>query len=549
MSYSPIDTCKQIFDNLISNPQFGPLPKEARDSSENVKFNIGGLDDEKKLLFLPCPFKQVETISALKGIEGAVANSIGKLRYGVDQSIDVDLYHATFFLLMAYVASVDGYTKLEKEKVKKYLKDTDLFQAQSNSYRRMSANLYKTKDDKYYHIHGSLDASTTLNMIGLPAYSEINDYHKIIECIGNAVGKYTADELEKLNAQNKQAGTIALTQEEFLATPHGKTISSLPYLDCQKLENEDSSSPPAPFPSNGDQILSGFKVVELCRIIAGPTISRVLAEYGAEVIKVTSPNLPDVPFFQVDGNSGKKTTDLDLKTQKDREIFEELIKDADIIVDGFRTGALEKLGFGPKSFAQRGKNRGKGYVYISENCFGFEGEWAHRPGWQQIADCVSGLAWSQGKAMGNNEPIIPPFPMSDYGTGCMGAIAAMAGVYRRAIEGGSYWASTSLVQYDLLLMSQGQYPADIWADMRENSDPEFKKNRYYDSVDRISSTALKSITSQGHWESVQKNYVSEAYSPGFGGQCKVLKPVVKMSQTENRFNQVTRPNGYDEPHW
>ncbi|KAA8904635.1 hypothetical protein TRICI_005441 [Trichomonascus ciferrii] len=544
MTYSSIDTCKDIFNRLISDPSFLPLPKEALDLANKVRFSFG--ESEEGKLFLPCPFKQAETISALKGVEGTVANAVGKARFGTTQNVDIDMYHATFFLLMAYVASVDGYTKLDKEEVKKRLKDTDLFQAQSDPYRRMSANLYKTKDNKYYHIHGSLEASTTLKMIGLEPFTGITDYHKIIEIIGGAVAKFTADELEDLNAKNRQAGTIALTQEDFLNTPHGKLISSLPYIDCQKLP-EDNFSPPAPFPEKGDQILSGFKVVELCRIIAGPTIGRVLAEYGAEVIKVTSPNLPDVPFFQVDGNMGKKTTDLDLTTEKDRTTFEELIADADIILDGYRTGALEKLGFGPKSFAGRGKKRGKGYIYVSENCFGFQGEWAHRPGWQQIADCVSGLAWTQGKAMGRDEPIIPPFPMSDYGTGCMGAIAAMSAVLQRSQTGGSYWATTSLVQYDLLLMAQGQYPENVWKTIKDNCDPSFRDNRYYDSVDQISSSALKSIKSH-HLDALQQNYLLEAYSPGFG-ECKVLKPVVKMEKTPNRFNQVTRPNGYDEPKW
>ena len=72
-----------------------------------------------------------------------------------------------------------------------------------------------------------------------------------------------------------------------------------------KVEALESCSPPVPFPkvSHGSksQILSGIKVLELCRIIAGPAIGRALAEYGADVIKVTSPNLSDVPFFQVDG--------------------------------------------------------------------------------------------------------------------------------------------------------------------------------------------------------------------------------------------------------
>lgn len=100
--------------------------------------------------------------------------------------------------------------------------DTDLLQAQSNSYRRMSANLYETKQPgEYYHIHGSLEASTTLRMIGLePFRPDLNTHEEIVDCIESAVKKYTVDDLEQLNASNRQAGVPVLKYEEFLKTPH-----------------------------------------------------------------------------------------------------------------------------------------------------------------------------------------------------------------------------------------------------------------------------------------------------------------------------------------
>lgn len=86
---------------------------------------------------------------------------------------------------------------------------------------------------------------------------------------------------------------------------------------------------------------------------------------------------------------GKHAADLDLKTEEGRRQFEELLADVDVVVDGYRPDALEKLGYGPKALASLAEKRGKGIVYVNENCFGYEGEWASRPGWQQIADCVS----------------------------------------------------------------------------------------------------------------------------------------------------------------
>lgn len=100
--------------------------------------------------------------------------------------------------------------------------DTDLLQAQSNPYRRMSANLYETKrPGEYYHIHGSLEASTTLQMLGLePFRPDLADHSAIVDTIESKVKLHTIEELEELNLKNRQAGIPALKHEEFLQTQH-----------------------------------------------------------------------------------------------------------------------------------------------------------------------------------------------------------------------------------------------------------------------------------------------------------------------------------------
>lgn len=100
--------------------------------------------------------------------------------------------------------------------------DTDFLQAQSDPYRRMSANLYETKTPgAYYHIHGSLEASRTLNMIGLESFRpDLKEHEAIVSVIEPAVREYTVEELETLNAHNKQAGVPAYRHEDFLQTSH-----------------------------------------------------------------------------------------------------------------------------------------------------------------------------------------------------------------------------------------------------------------------------------------------------------------------------------------
>ena len=104
--------------------------------------------------------------------------------------------------------------------------DTDLLAAQSNGYRRMSANLYRTKNPgEFFHIHGSLEATTTLNMLGLDGHRpDLTDYEEIIKTIEHEVQKYTAAELEDMNRERRQAGVTAFKHEDFVKTPH---VSSL----------------------------------------------------------------------------------------------------------------------------------------------------------------------------------------------------------------------------------------------------------------------------------------------------------------------------------
>ncbi|KAE8152154.1 CoA-transferase family III domain-containing protein [Aspergillus avenaceus] len=548
--YSPVQEAGRIFSFLCDQAERLSFPSEVVSNKDAVSFN-----SSHDQVYYPIPFKETETLAALKGVEGSVAAAIANLRYGAQKrSVKVNLERATAFGCQAYMAKVDGLSKLDPE-VKKKLKDTDLLAAQSNGYRRMSANLYKTKNEgEFFHIHGSLEATTTLNMIGLDGHRPgLTDYEEIIKVIEGQVQKYSAAELEDMNKERRQAGVTAFKYEDFIKTPHGSHNVQQPPWKVSRLSGD---LPPTPFPTTGNgskKVLQGIKVLELCRIIAGPTVARILTEYGADVLKITSPSLSDVPFFQVDGNMGKHAADLDLKTDAGRRQFEELLADADVLVDGYRPGALEKLGYGPNALASLAEKRGKGIVYVNENCFGYEGEWASRPGWQQIADCVTGIAWAQGQFMGHSTPVVPPFPISDYGTGCMGAIAALTGLYLRARDGGSYHGKASLMHYDLLLFAVGKYSEDVQEKMRAAQPPEFFQLRHCDSVDRISSTVLKIMQTRFphlYTQSADQEPLTEKwYSKAYNADIEVVRPICEIEGVENKFDRASRPNGTDRASW
>lgn len=151
--------------------------------------------------------------------------------------------------------------------------------------------------------------------------------------------------------------------------------------------------------------------------------------------------------------------------------------------------------------------------------------------------------------MGLSEPVIPPFPISDYGTGAMGAIAALTGLYHRAVSGGSWHGKVSLMHYDLLLFSMGQYLDAVQDDLRSRQGVEFFKLRHNHSVDQISGTVLRSMRELYPWlfdgERGRERWVSGKWD----GELSVIKPVAKIEALEMSFQRASRPNGSDRPVW
>lgn len=154
--------------------------------------------------------------------------------------------------------------------------------------------------------------------------------------------------------------------------------------------------------------------------------------------------------------------------------------------------------------------------------------------------------------MGLDTPMVPPFPISDYGTGCMGAIAALSGLYHRAQTGGSYHAKASLMHYDLLLFAVGQYPAVIQERLRGEQHPEFLNLRHHDSVDRISATTLRMLRKRfpdlfdNSGSPYTEKWVSVQYNKE---QIEVVKPVARIDGVDNSFIRASRPNGSDRASW
>jgi len=194
--------------------------------------------------------------------------------------------------------------------------------------------------------------------------------------------------------------------------------------------------PDSSAPLNSTSALAGLRVLDLSTVLAGPNCARYLADFGADVIKIERPDggdsLRNMGWRDpVDGeglwwrlvNRNKRTIALNLKDDTDRDLFLLLIDDADVLVENFRPGVLEKLGFAPEVLHARNAK----LIITRVSGFGQDGPYANRPGFASIAEAMSGLASITGVPGG--DPMLPPFALTDEVTGLVAAFATMVALW------------------------------------------------------------------------------------------------------------------------
>lgn len=151
--------------------------------------------------------------------------------------------------------------------------------------------------------------------------------------------------------------------------------------------------------------LAGIRIIDFSRVIAAPAVSKILAVLGADVIRVSHSKNPDYAATMIDLQTGKRDVDLNVKSPEGKQALTSLIEGADVLVDGFRPGAFERLGFTSETLRKINPS----LIYVRENCYGFKGPLAYRSGWQQVSDCLVGISHLQGKFLGLEEAVLPLF--------------------------------------------------------------------------------------------------------------------------------------------
>ncbi len=433
---------------------------------------------------LPTPFRIGQAAAASVAATGWAAADLWRTRTGRRQQVSVDLRQATASLRSGhYLTAGDGGVPPSRNAI-------------------MGA--YPARFGRWSYIHANFPnhRSAALGVLGVP---EDRD------AVARAVAQWDAAELEEAIIQAGGAGGMVRTQAEWAAHPQAAAIAALPLLEILRI----GDSPPEPMPPGG-RPLSGIRVLDLTRVLAGPTGARTLAEHGADVLKITAPHLPNLGYQEFDTGHGKLSAHLDLRDSGDLGTLRGLVRQADVFSQGYRPGTLAARGLSPEALTAIRP----GLVYVSLSAFGHTGPWAARRGFDTVVQSVSGITLRQAELVPGKAPGPQFYPVSaiDYCTGYLMAFGAMVALNRRVTEGGSWLVRISLAQVGKWIVDLGEVPAASLPGVAAEFTP--------DELDRWS-------------------MVSETPS----GRLRHLKPAVRMSETPPYWARPSVPPGFHPPVW
>jgi crotonobetainyl-CoA:carnitine CoA-transferase CaiB-like acyl-CoA transferase len=456
------------------------LPAAGWGDDRAREVRITGGDDP----ILPTPFRIGETSAAALAAVGLAVSDLWALRTGRRQEVELDTRQATASLRSGHYLKMDG--------------------ANVSTERNTIMGVYPARNGRWSYLHCNFPnhRAAALSVLGVPEDRE---------AVRKAVAQWDALELEEAIIAAKGAGGMVRTMDEWAKHPQAAAIASLPLMEIVKI----GESAPEKLP-DGARPLSGIRVLDLTRVLAGPTCARTLAEHGADVLKITGAHLPNIGYQEYDTGHGKLSAHLDLRESKDVEILRGLVRDADVFSQGYRPGTLGGRGFSPEALAKLRP----GLVFVSLCAFGHVGPWASRRGFDTVVQTVSGITSRQGELFPGAQPGPQFYPVSaiDYLTGYLMAFGAMVALARRVREGGSWLVRISLAQTGRWLVGRGQVPEAQLKDVpKEFTAAELER-----------------------WSITSETPV---------GRLRHLGPVLRLSETPPRWARPSVPLGYNEPVW
>lgn len=264
--------------------------------------------------------------------------------------------------------------------------------------------------------------------------------------VAQAVAQWDATDLETAVVANKGcAGAMRSWQQwqQWQQHPQGLAVLAEPLLQW----HAGSAAMRGDWPFNPRRPLSGIRVLDMTRVLAGPVATRLLASLGAEVLRIDPPGW-DEAVLEPETTLGKRCARLDLHQGAERQRWESLLQCADVLVHGYRSDALDGLGLG----TQRRQQLRPGLIDVALDAYGFTGPWQARRGFDSIVQMSMGFAEQGQRSAGADKPVPLPVQALDHATGYLMAAAVLRTLEQRARTGQGSVVRASLARTGALLM-------------------------------------------------------------------------------------------------
>src|SRR6266850_6396462 len=369
---------------------------------------------------LPSSFRVAAAAQVSVAATGLAAAEIWKMRSGEVQDVAVDMRHA-------------------------------VVECRSERYLRVDrkppppawdaiAGIYKTRDARFVRLHTNFPHHRD-------AVCKVLDCKPEREQVQAALMQWDGEAFETAAYAGGCVVALMRSHDEWSALPHAKVLAELPLISIEKI----GEAAPKPWPK-GDRPLAGVRVLDLSRVIAGPVAGRTLAAHGADVLLISGPGLPAIPWLTIDTGRGKLTSFVELKNEQGRATLCDLLAGADIFSQGYRPRAIASLGFSPEGAARINP----GIIYVTLSAYGAAGAWADRRGFDSLVQTATGFNHAEGQAAGVDGPKELPAQMLDHATGYLMAFGAVMAKARQSREGGSWHVRVSLARTGQWLWNLGR---------------------------------------------------------------------------------------------
>ena len=381
------------------------------------RIRLGGADP-----VLPSSFAIGTAAQVSLGAAALAATELGRLRNGMSQEVSVDMTAAAIECVGRF--SVDGRTP-------------DVWDPLAGLYR-CSDGWLRLHTNFAHHRDG------VLRLLGLPTGAGTER-----AAVDAAIASWRAFEFEREATDAGLVVAAVRTFDEWSAYPQQAAVATLPLVEIERI----GAAPPLEWPSlpRPSRPLAGLRVLDLTRNLAGPVAGRTLAAYGADVMLVNSPRLPNIEAV-ADTSRGKRSAWADLHDADDRRAFEGVLGQAHAMLQSYRPGGLCELGFGAEDAARLRP----GIVYTSLSAYGRRGPWAGKRGFDSLVQTATGFNADEADASGEAKPRAMPTQILDMASGFLLAFGTQAALARQRAEGGSWHVQVSLARTGQWLRELGR---------------------------------------------------------------------------------------------